>query len=71
MIKRIEDMHAEVKNKIKTTNQRCEKYFKDHARRIYLHDTAKKNIETQLGRLSEAVQGRNNGSFQGFEKGAL
>lgn len=53
---RMEDMHSDVKNEIKTINQRCKKSFEEYARRIDLHDTSLKNIETQLGRLNQVVQ---------------
>lgn len=69
IMKKMEDMHSNMKNEIKATNQCCEKSFEEYARRINLHDTALKSIETQLGQLSQAVQGRNNAAFLSIKKG--
>lgn len=49
LMEKIEDMHIDVKAEIKTTNQRCEKFFEKHKRRIDLHDTVLTNIEVQIG----------------------
>lgn len=48
-MKKMEDMHMYIKAKIKTTNQRCKKFFEEDARRIDLHEMALKNIEVQMG----------------------
>lgn len=60
----------DVKAEIKTAKQRCEKSFEEHAWWIDLHNTALKNIETQMGQLLQAVQGKNSVVLQG-EKGLI
>lgn len=64
----MEDMDMDVKAENKITNQRCEKSFEKHTKRIDLHDTALKHNEVQMGKLTRVVQSENNAAFQG-EKG--
>lgn len=68
-MKKVKDMHMNVKLEIKTTSQRCEKSFEEIARRIDLHDTTLNNIEVQMRQFTQAVQAKNNVAFEG-EKGS-
>lgn len=49
-------MYMDVKAEIKTINKKYEKSFEEHARRTNLHDTTLKNIEVQMGQLTQVVQ---------------
>lgn len=61
-------MHMDVKIDIKITNQKSEKTFEKHARRIDLHNTGHKNIDMQMGQLTQVVQSRNNVVLQGEKR---
>lgn len=63
-------MYIDMKVDIMATNLRCEKIFEDHTKRIDLHATSLKNIEVQLGQLTQTVQATNNVALQG-EKGQV
>lgn len=68
-MKKIEEMHMDIKVYINVMNQIYKKTFEEHVRRLDLNDTALNNIDVQLGQLTQGMQSRNQVAFQN-EKGS-
>lgn len=51
LLKKFEEIHLKMRN----IGQRNQKTIEDHARRLNFHDTTLRNIEVQLGQLTQDI----------------
>lgn len=59
LLKNVEDKHIDMK----ASNERKEKKFEEHTKRLKLHDTILRNIEIQLGQLAQELYQRPRGTL--------